>query len=314
MQSELSQKILATIAYYDVSDYPLTVFELWKYLISNQQSADSDQKNNKVVIADIIDALEAEDLKKQVETFRGYYFLPGRIDLVAQRIERDKISEEKYRIIRWVVRFLRFVPFVRMILVTGRVAMKNANRKSDLDLLICLEKGRIFTGRTLVTFTAQLLGRRRHGKKITDRICLNYFITTDSLEIEMQDLFASSEYSFTLPLFGFDYFQEFQKANSWIVKYHENYTPIETPNLKIISDNYFSKLIRRSGEKMFNFNFLEQKLKTWQTKRIASDLRTKKAGSLIVANDDSLVFLPEPQGPKVFEVFKMKMEKLGEKQ
>jgi hypothetical protein len=56
---------------------------------------------------------------------------------------------------------------------------------------------------------------------------------------------------------------------------------------------------------------LEQKLKAWQIKRIERDPRTKKAGSLIVADDDSLVFLPIPQGPKVFETFKERMENLA---
>jgi hypothetical protein len=314
MHSSLSQNILATIAYYDVLDYPLTVFELWKYLISNQQAVGGDEEKDKVVLIDIINEIENEELKKQIETFRGYYFLPGRINLVAQRIERNKISEEKYEIVQWVVQFLRFVPYVRMILVTGRVAMKNADKKSDLDLLICLEKGRIFTGRTLVTLAIHLLGKRRYGKKITNRICLNYFITTGSLEIEMQDLFASSEYFFALPVFGFNVFGEFQKANGWISKYHENFSSTEIPNLKLKSDNYFSKLIRSVGEKLLGFDYLEQKLKVWQTKRIALDPRTNMPGSMIVADDNSLVFLPEPQGPKVFEAFKLRMEKLEEKQ
>jgi len=334
MQNNLSQNILATIAYYDVLDYPLTVFELGKYLISNpayaqapayvetsagepagrQQTVNSEQEKSKVAIVDIINELEKEELKKKLETFRGYYFLPGRKDLVAQRIERNKISEEKFKIIRRVAKLLRFVPYVRMILVTGRVAMKNADKKSDLDLLISLEKGRIFTGRTLVTLVVHLLGKRRYGKKITNRICLNYFITTNSLEIEMQDLFASSEYFFAVPLFGFDYFQKFQEANSWIGKYHENYLPARLPNLKLVADNYFSKIIRTAGEKIFGWDFLERKLSSWQIRRINADPRTKKAGSLIVADDKSLVFLPDPQGPKVFEAFKLRMEKLGEKQ
>jgi hypothetical protein len=107
-----------------------------------------------------------------------------------------------------------------------------------------------------------------------------------------------------VPLFGFNFFQEFQKANSWILKYHENYFPTKIANLKLITDNYFSKSIKLLGEKIIGFNFLEQRLRNWQIRRINLDLRTKKAGSLIVANDASLVFLPEPQGPKVFEAFK----------
>ncbi len=297
------KKIIKTIAYYDILGYPLTVFEIWKYLIS-------EQGQNKITLADIISELETEEIKKNIEEYRGYYFLRGRKNLVMQRIERNKISEGKYGIIKRAVWFLRFAPFVRMILVTGRLAMKNADKKSDLDILVCLESGRIFTGRSFVTLIAHLLGKRRYGNKITNRICLNYFITTGYLEIETQDLFASSEYSFAVPIFGFEYFQKFQQANSWIKKYHENYTPEKTANLKLIKDSFFSRLIRQSGEFVLSagwrINFLEQKLKSWQTKRIMNDPRTKKAGSLIIANDNSLVFLPDPQGPKVFEEFKEK--------
>lgn len=304
MSDSLAKKIIATIAYYDVLNYPLTVFELWKYLIENTEVAIDDQGKKAVMLIDIINALEDAELKKRIETYNGYYFFHGRKDLVSQRIERNKISEEKYKIIQRVVCYLRFVPFVRMILVTGRMAMKNADKKSDLDILVCLKGGRIFTGRTLITLATHILGKRRYKKKITNRICLNYFITIDSMEIEMQDLFASSEYFFAVPLFGFDFFQEFQKKNSWISKYHENYLPTKIANLKVVTDNYFSKIFRTIGEKIVDFDFLEQQLKTWQIKRINLDPRTKKVGSLIVANDTSLVFLPEPQGPLVFEEFK----------
>ena len=229
---------------------------------------------------------------------------------MAQRLRRNKLAEEKYKIVRHAVRFLRYVPFVRMIGVTGRMAMKNTEKKSDLDLFICLEAGHIFTGRTLVTALVQLLGKRRYGDKIADRVCLNYFITTDALEIETKTLFASSEYFFMLPVFGFKYFQKFQSVNQWIKEYHGNYAPAEMANAKMIYDSRTSRAIRNFGEKIFNAGFLEEKLKNWQTRRILSDPRTKKAGSLIVADEHSLVFLPDPQGPKIFEQFSERLQKL----
>ena len=45
-----------------------------------------------------------------------------------------------FSMIAWV---LRFVPFVRMIGVTGGLAMKNANAKSDWDLLLVIKYGKI---------------------------------------------------------------------------------------------------------------------------------------------------------------------------
>jgi predicted nucleotidyltransferase len=225
-------------------------------------------------------------------------------------LENNKISEEKLKIIRRVVWFLRFVPFMRMAAITGRVAMKNAEKSSDLDLLIVLKHGHIFTGRILTTFLVHLLGKRRYGRKIKDRICLNYFITTKSLEISNQDLFASSEYFFVRPAFGFKVFRKFQMKNSWIKNYHPNFNESDLAERCLVKDSYFSKKIRKAGEKIFGFNFIEKTLKNWQVKRIANDPRTHKPGSMVEANDNELIFLPEPQGPEVFEKYQEKLEKM----
>jgi hypothetical protein len=315
MSENLVRNILTTVVYYDVLDYPLTAFEVWKYLITKDYKScsydpDREYGAEKCALSEVIELLRGDELKAKIQTLNGFYFLNGRAALVNQRLRRNKIAEEKYKIVRRVVRFLRFVPYVRMIGVTGRMAMKNTEKKSDLDFFICLEAGHIFTGRTLVTMMVQLLGKRRYQDKIANRVCLNYFITTKSLEIETKTLFASSEYHFMLPVFGFKYFQKFQGANKWIEEYHGNYAPTELANAKMVYDSPTSRFIRRSGEKIFSSAALEQQLRTWQTRRIMDDSRTKKAGSLIVADEHSLVFLPDPQGPKIFEQFSERLEKL----
>lgn len=312
----LEKNILATLAYYDAMDYPMTSFEVWRYLtkLNNETLNLTNSKRNKrseeenISLLDIINALEGEKLKKFIEEYRGFYFLKGRKNLVEQRLERSKIAESKFKILLRCASWLRFVPYVRMIAVTGRLAMKNTESESDLDILVALEGGKIFTGRTLVTLATHLLGRRRYGKKIANRICLNYFITEKSLEINLKDAFSASEYSFAFPLFGFEVFQKFQKENSWIKNYKPNYRADDIANLKLLPDTRAAKFFRGVGEKIFSFDFIEQQLKRWQTRRIANDPRTQKAGSMIIANDDMLVFLPEPQSPEVFEKFKERLE------
>jgi hypothetical protein len=302
MSSNLTKNILSTIVYYDILDYPLTSFEIWKYLISNQEETE---------FLDIIKELESDELKKYTEEYCGYYFLKGRRELAEQRIERNKISERKFGLVRRMVWALRFVPFVRMVAVTGRMAMKNADKKSDLDLLVVLRSGKIFTGRTLVTFLVHIVGMRRYADKIVDRICLNYFVTDRSLEIELKDVFSSSEYSFMLPLFGRRVFEKFQRENRWIKDYKSNYRPDELSNLKTIPDSDTARFIRKWGEKLTSFDFVEKKLKKWEVARIRRNPKTLRPGSMIVASDVALVFLPEPQGPEVFENFKSRLAELA---
>lgn len=305
MQGALSKKILTTLVYYDILDYPLTSFELWKYLIRHNGAEKKEYK-----IEDIIAELENEELRKKIEEYRGFYFLKGRQDLVQQRIENNKIAEKKFKRVRRIVKILRFIPFVRMVSVTGTLAMKNTEKSSDLDLLVVLKYGHIFTGRTLVTLVTHMLGVRRYGRKISNRICLNFFITDESLKVNIKDLFSSSEYYFIWPMFGEEVFRKFQEENDWIGAFRENYVLEEIANLKLIKDDRFSKIIRNLEEKVFSFRFVENWLKNWQTKRIQRDPRTHFDGSMVMADDNALIFLPEPQGPKVFEKFQKKMNNL----
>lgn len=305
---ELSGYILKTIAYYDVLSYPMTSFEIWKYLlVKNDAPRGSDEGIN---LSQIVEALEDDELKKHIDRHHGFYFLKGRSELADERIKRNKVSEEKFRIIERVVKALRFVPFVRMVAVTGRVAMKNAKKKSDLDLLIVIEEGKIFTGRLLVTGLVHLMGKRRYGRRIKDRICLNHFITTASREIMLKDIFSSSEYFFMLPMFGREEFERFREDNSWIKEYHPNYQTSGIMNLKMIDDSRLSSFSRRIGENLFSARIIEEKLGDWQRRRIENDPRTHQEGGMTVADEKALIFLPHPQGPRIFAIFKERIEKL----
>lgn len=317
MNSDILNNILATVAYYDCLNYPLTAFEIWKYSTNYESDTNiritNESRNRKYSLCNIVLELENNDnLKKYIEEHRGFYFLKGRKNLVEERIKRNKIAIGKMKQLRRVAWLLRFVPFVRAILVTGRLAMKNTENESDWDLLVILEKGKIWTGRTLVTLLIHLIIKRRHKNKIKDRICLNYFITGDSLEISTQDLYSANEYYFTFPLFDTGgIFRKFRLKNRWIKNFKPNYQPEEISNLKIIKDSWLSRISRILDESLFGFDFLENRLRKWEKRKIMDNPKTRKKGGLIIASDEKLIFLPEPQGPEVFERFQKKMAEMN---
>lgn len=313
MNSDILNNILATVAYYDCLNYPLTAFEIWKYSTNYESDTNiritNESCNRKYSLCNIVFELENNSgLKKYIEEYRGFYFLKGRKNLVEERIKRNKIAIGKMKQLRRVACLLRFVPFVRAILVTGRLAMKNTENESDWDILMVIKNGKIWTGRTLVTLLIHLIIKRRHKNKIKDRVCLNYFITGDSLEISNKDLYSANEYHFTFPLFSVGgVFRKFQLQNRWIKNFRPNYQPEEISNLKIIKDSWLSRISRTLGEALLGFDFLENRLRKWEKEKIMKNPKTQKKGGLIIASDEKLIFLPEPQGPEIFERFKEKM-------
>ena len=308
--SKLQKYILATVAYYDGFTYPLTAFELWKHLIRTDYAAGEDEPL-KISLAAILSALENDFLGQYLESAQGFYFLKGRSELIEARIKNQKISAGKLKRLTKVAHWLSFIPFVRMIGATGGLAMKNAHRKSDWDLLIVMKTGHIWTGRTLVTLLAHLAGKRRHGKKVIDRVCLNYFVTEDSLEVMTKDLFSASEYLFLIPLFSSQVYRRFQIKNQWIRNLKPTYDLQEVAHLKMVVDNVYTKSIREVGEFLLRGAWLERALKKIKKKKIAKNPKTHQEGSLVYAEDDALVFLPVPHGPVIFEKFKAKIEELG---
>ncbi len=300
----LHRAILETVAYYDVFDYPLTEFEVWKLLlVSDGEGASAPDISFRMVE----ETLDGSYLRKRLGRMRGFVFLRGRDRLVALRMERQRIADRNIRSVRRVAGIMRFFPFVRMVGLTGSLSMKNADRGSDWDFFIVLRSGYIWTGRATVTVLLHLFGLRRHGDHIARRACLNFWVTTRSLEIRLKDIFSSSEYFFIIPLFGEAVFQRFQRSNEWIRRFRPHFSVTEISHGALLVDTPLARFSREIGEILLVGLGLEPVLRRLQKRKIAANPKTSASEGIIEATDEALVFLPHPRGPKVFESFRRRM-------
>ncbi|HLB51269.1 MAG TPA: hypothetical protein VJL38_03780 [Patescibacteria group bacterium] len=307
---KLRRDIIATITYYDVLDYPLTGFEIWKYLLRAHNGAGGEYTS--ATLGEVLLALSSDQvLLRYIDTKDGFHVLRGRTHLLEERRARNRGAIHKVRGVRRLAALLRFVPFVRGVFVTGRLAMKNTQSRSDWDLLIVLKHGRIWTGRFLVTTLLHIIGKRRHGKKVKDRACLNYFITTESLEIEPKDLYAAHEYSFVLPLYGAKIFERFQFANHWIARYKPNYNIAEIMPILLCADTAPVRFFQRTFEFLCDARLVEWCTRIVQERKIAKNPMTRAPGGMVSTSDDALIFLPHPHGPDIFEKYKDKMSRIS---
>ncbi len=301
MVTNLHKNIIATITYYDVLDFPLTPYELWRFLISYDGTALTD----KALLRDVVCALETSELQKKVASLNGFFFLPGRGRLVEERVAREKLSARKLVKMKELASWMRHMPFVRMIGATGSLSIKHGTKESDWDMFIVFEKGRIWLGRFIMTAFLQAFGKRRHGQKVRDRACLNYFITTDRLEIMNKDLYGAHEYQSMRLLWGSRAYQRFMLANQWIRDFKPHYQP--SALLERFTLNGGSSFIQTLLEKLAALLPGQDQLSAWQQRKIAHNPKTDLPGSHIEASDQALIFLPKPRGPRVFSEFKRRL-------
>ena len=301
MVTNLHKNIIATVTYYDVLDFPLTAYEVWRFLISYDGTAHTDR----AMLRDVICALETPALQQQLASVDGFFFLPGRGRLVAERIEREKLSARKLGQMKRLASLMRSMPFVRMIGATGSLSLKHGTKGSDWDMFIVFEKGRIWLGRFIMTAFLHVIGKRRHDHKIRDRACLNYFITTDRLEIMNKDLYGAHEYQSMRLLFGKKVYSQFVLANQWIREFKPHYAVSHLGERFTLTEG--QRWPQRVLEKLVNYLPGQEKLVTWQRHKIKHNPKTDLPGSHIEASDQALVFLPKPRGPKVFSEFKKRL-------
>ncbi len=309
---KLAHAIVRTLTYYDVMDYPMTGFEVWRHLIYDQTSdvESVGEVSSQWSLSDVRSLLHATEMQAYVDRKNGFYFLAGREEIVDVRMKRQRLSLLKTRKMMRYIMVLRCVPFVRMIGMTGRLALRHAQEESDWDILIVAKSGHIWMCRILVTLCTQLMGVRRYGDRHVDRICLNYYVADNALEVPTKDLYGAHEYSFIIPLFGHEVFRDFVARNVWIKGYKPNYMVHNHTSTWTLKDTFFTKIVRKMGEALFGFTFFEDIVRKFQYAKIMDNPKTRLPGAKIVANDQHLVFLPKPHGPEVFEEYQRRFHAL----
>jgi hypothetical protein len=208
--SSLDRAILETLAYSDVFDYPLTLNELHRYL------------TYPATLEEVRNCLQTFS---SVHSASNFYFLPKRDFIVDTRREREATSLPAFRRALAYGRILGIFPFIRMVAMTGSLAVLNLSKDADMDYMLVTGTDRLWIARAIaVTFG-------RFMRLFGDRICVNLLVTESALEWQPQDLYSAREMSQMIPISGVDVYEQLREANPWIETYLPNAksTPLVTP-------------------------------------------------------------------------------------
>ena len=189
---------MQAVAYADVFDYPLTAGELHRYLIGVAASESS-----------VGEALKSDRLVPALLTnTAGFYTLAGREAAVETRTARGAVSDYYWSHGLRYGRIIGTLPFVRMVAVTGALAVDNV-ADGDIDYLIVTEPGRLWVCRAIVIGLVKVAAARG----IT--LCPNYFLSERALVLEERSLFTAHEVTQMVPITGLDTYQRLRELNRW---------------------------------------------------------------------------------------------------
>lgn len=285
---------MATLQFFDLQDLPLTQFELHKYLLADPASiaATVDEQfelkeaplvASRISLAEVMAALPELISEEKIEEQNGFYTLPSRISLVNLRLTNYAYGIARERKINRYLIPTRFLPFIRGIALAGSQALGQQRVGSDIDLFIITDPQFMWTARTVLTAYFQVLGKRRHGKKIANRFCLNHYLARIRPVDAEKNLYKAMEYLKLRAVVNEQTIVAFQKANkSWIQVFFPN---ADFPDVPKALTSGFQKFLE-SVYTALGGTLVEKKLGDWQLRRINQD-------KFIFVRDDELSFHPE---------------------
>jgi len=196
---EIKENILATLAYFDLFNYPLTRGEIYIFL------------GNKYYYEDFDNALQNLLYESTIHQFDKFYTLKNDHYLVVRRNEGNKKASELIKIAEKVGNILIKFPYVRGIAISGSLSKKFADDQSDIDLFIITAKSRLWIARTLMHMFKKLtfLVNKEHY------FCMNYYIDEQNLEIVEKTIYTAIEIGTLIPLQGDTTLEKFYAANTW---------------------------------------------------------------------------------------------------
>jgi hypothetical protein len=202
-----SSSMVLTLAYFSLFKHPLREEEILTYTHFYAISREEGQ-------AAIRSLLEQGIL----ESHEGMLCLRRDAPLVAIRAEREARAIQWQSRVKWSIRVLSHLPFLRGLSVSGSLSKGTQDVDGDIDFFLLTAPNRLWTARFFAALMVKLLPK---SKKIN--FCLNYCLPEDRLSIPDRSLFSATEVAFLKPVLNPDLFCAFFELNQWVKTYYPNW-------------------------------------------------------------------------------------------
>ncbi len=294
MKTELNNNqkaILKTLLYSDIFDFPLTIDEITKNLISKIPYS-------KAAISETLNTMEGI-----VSSRKGFYCIKGRTRIIDERLSRMKNVSKKMKIAVWVSKILSFIPTINFIGVSGRLSHLDAYPDDDIDLIIITRKNTLWVTRVILLMTLEVLNLRRKKAEKTakNKICPNLLFDETALSWPRakRDVYTAHEILNIFPLYNKNNtYERFLNANKWVKSLYANHLPDSTTFFPVAGPRRYVTISILSS--LFSVPFVEQ------ISRKLSKIYMKSAITNEVVNKNFAAFHPRDVRPFVLNSYNKK--------
>ena len=146
---------------------------------------------------------------------------------ISASTEGNIFFKEKLKKVQLYIKLISLFPQIKLIGLSGSMAMKNPKSEDDIDLFIITEKKRLFTARFLATIISFIMGLKRSigQNEAPNKVCLNLFFDESNLKVPKfkQTEFVGHEVIQMKPVINKNQtYEKFLNANEWVFRLFPN--------------------------------------------------------------------------------------------
>lgn len=309
--SNQDKHMLSIIAFFDLFNYPLTAWELWRFGPTKQTYAEN------------LQAIKEADLPEQ----DGFYFLPDREQIVITKQERYNIADKKFKRALKIAWLMSRLPWIKLVALVNLIGAHNLRSEGDLDFFIVTQKNRLWLSRLIITAVLKILRLRPTAKKSRDAICLSFWV--DEAHLNLGAFRLPDDWYFRYWLAGLaplydraDIYKKLISANPWLSQALPNWQPAKISSRRILLPRCvgrvregfeFPPLAKGEVRRGSNiFNKLENLVKNFQWKIMPESLKNlANQDTRVVINEGVIKMHPVDRRKEFAEKHKDNLAKLG---
>jgi hypothetical protein len=258
----IKKDILATLAYFNLFDYPLRKSEIFIFL-----GHCDDFKEFESGLRELLNEFAIFNIGE-------FYSLHNNYSLAVRRYRGNVKATIMLRKADKAASLLSGFPFVRGIAVSGSLSKYFADENTDIDFFIITSANRLWIARTFLHMFKKLT----YLFNMQDLFCMNYFIDEAELGILEKNIYTATEIATILPLSGCKIFDAFFKANAWAGSFFPN-KYLYMPPPREIKKTWFKYIVEKSLNNRFG-DYLDKYLmnltaKSWDSKTRSNKMNSK---------------------------------------
>lgn len=205
----MEESVLHVLQYFSQYAYPPTIAEVHLFL-----NIKSGEREIKKTIDVLVKKNKVYILNDRITTY------PKHFVIYSKKVKHSHILIQQSLP---YLRYLKYIPTIQFLGISGSLSMYNTSKDGDIDIFIITKAHSLWLTRCIVLFYKYIVICMHY--RIGSKFCFNLFFSEKGLKIEKkkQNEYIGHELLQLKPIFNKDYvYEHLLYQNQWIIKYFPN--------------------------------------------------------------------------------------------